>query len=650
VLQKSLPNIIKHINNSISLKRIPWSFMSWSIEQSRELYNISAWSDGYVDINESGHLCVNPHRSKTSSSVNLPELSQQLQDKGLSLPILVRFSDILKDRVTSLISAFDSAMQSSHYDANYTAVYPIKVNQQRRVIEDIIASSDEQVGLEAGSKPELLIVIAMARHGSTIICNGYKDREYIRLALIAKQLGFNIYIVIEKLSELDLIIECSNELKIKPLLGIRVRLSSIAKGNWQNTGGEKAKFGLHANQMIEAIDILKNNDLLDSLELLHFHIGSQISELEDFQNGLNEATRYFVQLNKMAAPINTIDIGGGLGVDYEGTNSSRFYSMDYNIKSYAATVIKTIQSICLEENLEVPSIITESGRAMTAHHAMLITNIIDIEAPLDFKSLQLEKENHDIINDLYALLKADELKDVNDLYQKNKDLYEQARHCFANGKLDIQQWALAEELYYSICNKCVGLIKEADHELLESLREKLSDKYFCNFSVFQTMPDSWAIDQVFPILPLQRLNEKPDKRCTIQDLTCDSDGRIDDYVDGEGIETSLPIHSLNKGESYLVGIFLLGAYQEILGDIHNLFGDPASVNVDIDNKGHITLNELDAGDTVSDLFQTIHIDPEKFCSQYKSLVQKCNINEKQKADYLRHLLEGLDGYTYLEEN
>ncbi len=618
----------------------------WDIKQSKNLYHISAWSKGYVDINEKGNVTIKPTR--TDADIDLLRLAEQLQTEGLNLPILVRFTDILKDRVNLLVQAFRNAMQKHQYSANYTAVYPVKVNQQRRVIEDIVAAGNGNVGLEAGSKPELLIVIALAQRGSTIICNGYKDREYIRLALISKQLGFNSYIVIEKLSELKLVIECSNELRIKPQLGCRIRLSSIAKGNWQNTGGEKSKFGLHTNQIIDAIDILRQNNLLQSLNLLHFHIGSQVTELEDFKTGLNEGARYYAQLKKMSIPITTIDIGGGLAVDYEGTQSNRMYSMDYTINSYTETVINIFKTVCDNEDLDVPSIITESGRAMTAHHAMLITNIIDIEEPIN-SELKNKNNNRDkTIRQLCELYESCNANEIEVQYRKNDDLYEQARQKFAAGQINLQQLADVEGFYYAICKRLLGLLSNNDHYLIEKLRDKLTDKYFCNFSLFQTMPDTWAIDQIFPILPLQRLNEKPDRRCTIQDLTCDSDGRIDNYVDGEGIQTSLPIHYIKDGDNYLIGIFLLGAYQEILGDIHNLFGDSASVNVELNRDNEIKLSEIDFGDKVSDLFQTIHIESEKLKQRYNDLIQQSECSEQNRIDYLNHLVDGLNGYTYLE--
>ena len=385
------------------------------------------------------------------------------------------------------------------------------------------------------------------------------------------------------------------------------------------------------------------------MELLHFHIGSQVAELEDFKKGLNEGARFYAQFKKMSIPINTIDIGGGLGVDYEGTQSTHYNSINYTIDSYAHTVVSTIQSVCKSENIDVPSIITESGRAMTAHHAIMITNIIDVEEPIGLQKHTIDEQHrNEIIDQFHDLLDRCKQDDVAECYEKNKILYEGARKQFAKGELNLHQWAWVDELYYAVCQKLLKQVKPED-ELLSELREKLADKYFANFSVFQSIPDTWAIDQIFPIVPIQRLLEKPDKRCVLQDLTCDSDGRIDKYVDGEGIETSLPIHSVNDDETYLIGIFLLGAYQEILGDIHNLFGDSASVNVELTENSNYNISELDHGDKVSDLFQWIHIDPEKFKQQYESLIEACSIDNEKKDSYLDQLISGLDGYTYLED-
>ncbi len=614
------------------------------------LYHVSAWSNGYVDINEQGHLCIQQDVDKPHTRIDLIKLVQQLEQEGLSLPILIRFSDILKDRVRGLIDAFESAISAHHYHAGYTAVYPVKVNQQRRVIEDIIAAGEENVGLESGSKPELLINIALARHRSKLICNGYKDREYIRLALISMQLGFDTYIVVEKLSELREILTCAKQMHVTPKLGIRVRLSSIANGNWQNTGGEKSKFGLHANQVLTAIELLKQHDKLETLQLLHFHIGSQVANLQDLQRGMVEGLRFYVQLKRQGVPIACLDIGGGLGIDYEGTKSNRLNSMNYSVAEYAQLVISTANTICAEAAVEAPHIISESGRAMTAHHAMLVTNIIDVENPIgqniDAGSL---RGRHNLIDAYLELLTDCDASSIDESYRECVRLYQAARLEFGNGDIDLQQWADIDELYYALLKK-LDTLNNDDDALSNELGEKLASKYFANFSLFQSMPDTWAIDQVFPIVPLQRLLEKPAHRCTLQDLTCDSDGRVDFYVDGEGIETSLPIHAINEDERYLVGIFLLGAYQEILGDIHNLFGDSASVNVSISEDGELALSELDFGDKVVDLFQTIHIDPDRLRQRYKHLINDTSISDEEKNRLLEQLLHGLDGYTYLEED
>jgi len=623
--------------------------MSWNIRQANNLYHIDAWSEGYVDINEKGHLCVMPFRQDRSLNIDLYDLIDTLIKEELTLPILVRFSDILKDRVKSLIKAFDHAIQEQQYKSHFIAVYPIKVNQQRRVIEDIVRAGDSRVGLESGSKPELLINIAMGRLGSKLICNGYKDREYIRLALIAKQIGFDCCIVIEKLSELQLIIECAEEMGVTPTLGIRIRLSSIATGKWQNTGGEKSKFGLHANQLLQAVKILEEHDLLSSLALLHFHIGSQVANLEDLKRGLLEGAQFYAQLRQQGIPIQTMDIGGGLGVDYEGTKSTRDNSINYTLDEYAYAVVETINNVCQQSNIDTPDIITESGRAMTAHHAMMITNITDIEESISKAVLSLENySEHESVQGFIKLLNRCDEQNIQDCYQENASLYYDAKNLFANGQLNLKQWAEVDELYYAVLYRLYQ-IADSKHELIETLREKMAAKYFANFSLFQSMPDTWAINQIFPIVPLQRLDEKPDMRCTLQDLTCDSDGRVDYYVDGEGIETSLPIHSLKEGEQYLIGIFLLGAYQEILGDIHNLFGDSASVNVELSQDNKIELSEFDNGDKVCDLFQGIHIDVEAIREKYQSLIIASELDNDKKTDYLDHLMFGLEGYTYLEE-
>ena len=620
--------------------------MIWSVEKSRELYRIRNWSDGYVDIDEGGNLCVRPDRSQ---SVKLIDVIKQLQQKGIRLPILLRFSNILQDRVVQLIDAFHYAMERNHYQGRFIAAYPIKVNQQRRVIEDIVAAGHGHVGLEAGSKPELLINIALAEPNSVLICNGYKDREYIELALVATQLKFETYIVIEKLSEILLLIDCVTQFPCRPELGIRVRLASIANGNWQNTGGEKSKFGLHANQILEAIKLLEEHGLADCLQLLHFHIGSQVPELADLQAGIREGIRYYITLKQQGVPLSMVDVGGGLGVDYEGTSSNQMYSMNYTMTDYAQTIVKTIYDICQHEAIALPDIITESGRAMTAHHAMMVTNIIDAEQAISIEEADIVSHtSSSILTEFAELLASLSGENAKQVYQDNIALFERARSSFASGELELHDWAQTQKLYFSICYRLNDLL-DNDREYGKRLQEKLADKYFANFSVFQTLPDAWAIDQVFPIMPLGRLQEEPSRRCVLQDLTCDSDGRINTYINCDGSSHTLPIHEIQQGDPYLIGLFLLGAYQEILGDIHNLFGDSASINVEITPDAGIVFSEFDHGDKVSDLFQTIHIDATRLQQRYRQLISTMIINSKYQRACWQRLSNGLDGYTYLED-
>ena len=496
----------------------------------------------------------------------------------------------------------------------------------------------------------MLSIIALANKNRTIICNGYKDSEYIKLALIGQQLGLNVIIVIEKLSELNLITEISSALQIKPNLGIRVRLSSVAAGNWQNTGGEKSKFGLHTAQIITAIEQLESAGFLDCLVLLHFHIGSQVSNLQHFQRALREGARFYAELCKMNVPIVSVNVGGGLGVDYEGTQSPNYCSVDYTLQDYANIVIHAFKDICQEHNLLQPEILSESGRALTAHHAMLITNVIDIEqAPGLQNTKTVNSDDPGILQYLWNILQLTNEDNIEQSYLDASDYYENTKEMFAHGLLDLKHRARVEEIYYSICRRIKSLLTENQYEIKKELNEKLADKYFCNFSLFQSMPDAWAINQIFPIMPLHRLEERPTQRAIIKDITCDSDGRIDLYIDGHGIETTLPLHNSKLDEPYIIGIFLLGAYQEILGDIHNLFGDTASINIEATVDGNIHLTELQQGDTVSDLLNYVHMGATNFKTIYQQKIAASQLSSTEQEEYLNDLVQGLSGYTYLEE-
>lgn len=624
----------------------------WSIEQARAAYNIPYWGGGYYDINEQGRLSVYPHRDR-SSGIDLLSLIDQAHAEGLRLPLLLRFNGILHDRVDSLITAFDQEMGKEDYQGGYTAVYPIKVNQQRSVVEQILHRGDDKIGLEAGSKPELMAVLGMLPQGGMVVCNGYKDREYIRLALIGKALGHRVCIVVEKLSELQLVLEESRALGIAPLLGLRVRLASLGSGKWQNSGGEKSKFGLSASQVLHAVEWLRQYELLDTLKMLHFHLGSQVANIRDIQRGAREVARFYAELCALGVPLTIIDVGGGLAIDYEGTHSRSDCSMNYSINEYAHNIIHTLKEVCREQQLPHPDIISESGRALTAHHAVLVTNVMDIERAPVQQAVQppIDSEPR-ILHDLWQAFDALSKRSALEIYHDAVHWIGEAHAMYVHGVLSLQQRARAEELYYAICQRVLGLLQpelRAHREAIDELNEKLADKLFCNFSLFQSMPDVWGIDQIFPIVPLQRLDERPLRRALLQDLTCDSDGCIDRYVDNQGIESSLQVHELREGEPYLLGFFLVGAYQEILGDMHNLFGDTDSVNVVQDLDGHWRLEGPEYGDTVDDLLRYVHFEPETLMQAYREKIARSNLDTATQQDFLDTLAQGLKGYTYFEE-
>ena len=604
----------------------------WSIEQSTDTYAINNWGDGYFSINAHGHVCVKPTSNK-EIELDLYEIAQSLKDKNLSLPVLVRFTDILKDRVTRLADAFEKACVSHNYRGQYTPVYPIKVNQQRQVVEGILSA--DKIGLEAGSKPELLAVMALSNKG-LVVCNGYKDRAYIRLALIGIKMGLNLFLVIEKPLELELIIEEAAKLNIKPQLGVRVRLSSISAGKWQNSGGEKSKFGLHAHEAIQLIERLKQTDLLDSLKLLHFHMGSQIANIHDIKIALKEAGQFYIELHRLGAHIKIIDAGGGLGVDYDGSRSRRESSINYSLEEYAQNIVRSFAELCAEKKIPQPDIITESGRALTAHHAVLITNVTDVESVYtnneELLALPAVHNNVEHFHDAqYAL--------------------SEARARFTQDKLSITELAKAENEYALLCQQIKSQLNpntQSEAVILQELNEKLADKVFCNFSLFQSMPDIWGIDQIFPIMPIHRLDEQPTRRAVIQDLTCDSDGRIDQYIDGQNIENTMPLHSIDSDKPYFIGFFMVGAYQEILGDMHNLFGDTHSINIKLDDNGY-HFYDFQEGEHVSDLLDYVHISTEELKAAYRDKLAKTNLSDLQRQDYEEELIAGLTSYTYLEK-
>ncbi|GAB6068014.1 arginine decarboxylase [Methylothermus subterraneus] len=625
--------------------------MTWSIHNARDVYAIRHWSDGYFDIAETGHLVAIPYRDRNRGQVDLVEIVERIGQEGLSLPILIRFTDILRDRVLRLSEAFAAARAEYGFSGPYTPVYPIKVNQQRSVVEAILHSKVPRIGLESGSKPELLALLALAPPGTTVICNGYKDRAYIRLGLIGQRLGLNVFSVVEKPSELDLILEEAETLRIAPQLGVRLRLTSVAAGKWQNSGGEKAKFGLAAGDVLALVETLKKSGRLDWLKLMHFHVGSQVADIDDFKAALREAARYYVELRRLGAPIAIVDAGGGLGVDYEGTHSNSFSSINYSLEEYACTLVRALAEICAEADLPHPEIITESGRALTAHHAVLVTNVIEVEQVHD--SLPAPAQDlPPVLADLHRALERLEHDGLLSTYHDAQFDLREARALYIQGRLSLAQLAEAERLNALICQRLrqrLSLHLRAHRELLDELNDRLADKVFCNFSVFQSMPDAWAIGQLFPVLPLQRLNEPPTRRGRIMDLTCDSDGSLKSYVDRQSIESTLPLHAIRPGERYLIGFFMVGAYQEILGDIHNLFGDTHSVNVELDEHGRWRLTMPARGDHAADLLRYVHIPPEHLQREFRKKLAQLDLPAAERKLFENELVSGLNGYTYLEE-
>ena len=629
----------------------------WTIDKARETYSLAHWGGGYFDVGDNGHLIARPTRDARLPAIDLHDLAEEIRRSGTALPALVRFTDILHDRIDRLHDAFAAAMQTHDYRGRYSAVYPIKVNQEQTVVREILQHGGARVGLEAGSKPELTAVLALSsQDGGIIVCNGYKDREYIRLALMGQRLGHSVYIVLEKPSELELVIEESRKLGVQPQLGVRVRLASIGRGNWQNSGGEKSKFGLSAAQMLRVVERLRDAGMLDCLHLLHTHMGSQLANIRDIQQGMREVARYYAELHALGVNIRVVDVGGGLGIDYEGTRSRSVCSMNYGLREYANKVVHTLWETCEDRELPHPDIITESGRAMTAHHAMLIVEVIEAEQP---RSIAADTPAPDddaprVLHDLWAdlgTLYSDNAPPVLEIYHDAVHLLGEAQSLYVHGLLSLAQKARAEELYVTVCQRVRQRLNPANRshrEILDELNEKLADKVFCNFSLFQSLPDVWAIEQVFPIAPLNRLDEAPTRRGILQDITCDSDGRIDLYVDSEGIETSLPLHELRAGEPYRLGIFLIGAYQEILGDLHNLFGDTHAVNVSLRNGGY-RLEQWQEGDTVDDVLRAVHYDPEPLLDAYRLKIARAGLDPAQQEMYLAELTAGLRGYTYLEE-
>jgi len=631
---------------------------AWTIASAKKLYNIEGWGIGYFDINEAGHVVVRPDQERTDRELDLFELANDLEEQGVGLPLLLRFSDILRSRIESLNAKFAHAREEYGYEGGYTTVYPIKVNQQRHVVEEIVEFGKAAgVGLECGSKPELQAVLGLAEHTDhLIVCNGYKDEEFMRLALMGQKLGHQVFIVLEQLSEVDVLLQVADELGVTPTAGVRIKLYSEGSGRWAKSGGEKSKFGLSTAQLVKLVDKLKSLDRLDILKLIHFHLGSQITDIRYIKAGLQEVSRYYAELRGLGVDITHVDVGGGLGVDYDGSGSTSQASVNYTLQEYADDVIYTIAESCREHELPMPHIISESGRALTAHHALLLLSVIDVESVSEHAVPELNEDHHTLLHEMAAdyasLAKRVSRKRVREVYHDATFDKERAQELFSSGVLTLRDRAIAEQIYLSTIATVVRIAQKERAEysdIIDDLEATMVDRYFCNFSLFQSLPDSWAIDQIFPIMPIHRLNEEPTRRGTIQDVTCDSDGKIESFIGDRVVRKSLELHPFTDGDPYIIGIFLTGAYQEILGDLHNLFGDTNAVHIRLSESKGYEVTDLVHGDTVTEVLDYVQFRASDLLATFRRKVANATGIPRQDANmFIADYVAGLEGYTYLE--
>ena len=627
----------------------------WRIEDSEELYNINGWGVNYFGINEKGNVYVAPR--KDSVQVDLKELVNELALHDVSVPVLLRFPDILDNRIEKTSTCFEKAAKEYDFKAENFIIYPIKVNQMRPVVEEIISHGKKfNLGLEAGSKPELHAVIAVNTDSdSPIICNGYKDQNYIELALLAQKMGKRIFLVVEKLNELNIIARVSKKLNVTPNIGIRIKLASSGSGKWEESGGDASKFGLTSSELLEALDFLEKNDMKECLKLIHFHIGSQITKIRRIQTALREASQFYVQLHKMGYNVEFVDCGGGLGVDYDGTKSSNSESsVNYSIQEYVNDCVYTFVEAANKNNIPHPNLITESGRSLSAHHSVLIMQVLETASlPKMDDNWEPAPDAHQLVKDMYEIWDHLNPRTLLEDWHDAQQIREESLDLFSHGIVDLRTRADIESMYWSVTREVNMLAQNQKHipEELWSLDKLLADKYFCNFSLFQSLPDSWAIDQLFPIMPIQRLNERPERQATLQDITCDSDGKIANFVTNSYLSHSLPVHTLKPGEPYYLAVFLVGAYQEILGDMHNLFGDTNAVHITVNEKGYSIDKTID-GETVAEVLEYVQYEPKKLVRRLEVWVsrsiQEGKISLEEGKEFLNNYRSGLYGYTYLE--
>jgi arginine decarboxylase len=629
----------------------------WTLADALETYGIRNWGNPYFGINDKGHVCVHPDGPQ-AASMDLKELVDEVRRRGIGLPLLIRFTDVLRHRVVHLNEAFKKAITEHNYKGQYRGVYPIKVNQHRYVVETIVETGKNYgYGLEAGSKPELLAVMALLdNEEALVICNGYKDEEYVETALFFSRLGRKVILVVEKPSELPLIAEVARRTGITPRLGVRVRLSTRGAGKWEASGGDRSKFGLTSSELMNAISFMRETGLLPYFELLHFHLGSQISNIRNVKNALREVGCFYVEVARQGAPLKYLDVGGGLGVDYDGSQTNFTSSMNYTTEEYANDVVFGVMEACDRAGVPHPTLVSESGRAVVAHHAVLV---VDVLGTSEFDPAMVpdkaDEKSHNVVRNLVSTLKDVTNKNLLESWHDAQDAKEESLTLFSLGHLSLDQRVAAENIYWAICHKILRIAREQGEipEELEALEKQLSDTYFCNFSVFQSLPDSWAIDQLFPVMPIHRLNEKPTRKAVLADITCDSDGKIEHFIDKREVKDSLELHQLND-DDYLLGIFLVGAYQEILGDLHNLFGDTHAVQVSLAPNGGYLIDHVVEGDTVTEVLHYVSYNKDDLVARLRKFTEVALRQGRITLDESRTLLrmyeEGLSGYTYLERD
>jgi arginine decarboxylase len=628
----------------------------WTTTDASELYDVASWGKGYFSVGENGNLFVHPMKDP-ARRIDLKQLVDTLQWRGISLPILIRVGDIIKHRLEELHQAFDNSIREHGYQGGYKCVYPIKVNQQRQVVEAVYNfGRPYRFGLEAGSKPELLAVLAVADNETPIICNGFKDDEYIEMVMLAKKIGRNITPVVEKFTELELIVRHAEQVGVKPTIGLRVKLASRGSGRWKSSGGYRSKFGLTVSEALKAVEFLKERGMADCLQLLHFHLGSQITNIRQIKAAIIEVARIYVDLKKAGTGLTYLDVGGGLGIDYDGSQTDFESSVNYTLEEYARDVVYHIQNICDEAEVAHPTIITESGRAVAAYHSMLVFNVLGVSGfgEENLPSSVPEDSEQPLI-DLFESHKSVTKKNLLESYHDGQQALDSALNLFSLGYLTLEQRSTAENLYWALCRKILKMAKELDYfpEELEGLEGLLADTYFCNFSLFQSMPDSWAVKQLFPIMPIHRLGEEPTRNGVLGDISCDSDGKVDQFIDRRDVKKTLRMHAFNHDEPYYMGAFLLGAYQEILGDLHNLLGDTNAVHVSLDEHGETVLETVVQGDTVREVLNYVQFNSQTLLDDFRKdvevAVREQRIGYEESGRLLKFYEEGLQGYTYLEQ-